>query len=69
VAPQRNTPSPAPCKAPGISAEYAEGDFEAMKIGLENEAAMVLAEIEQVTDSQGRRSRAAQSAPADGSAP
>ena len=68
MAPQRNPPSPAPCKVPGISGEYAEGDFEAMKIALENEAAMVLAEIEQVTDSHGRRPRAAQSAPAHRSA-
>jgi hypothetical protein len=68
VAPRRNPPSPAPCKAPVISGEQTEGDFEAMKIALENEAAMVLAEIEQVTDSQGRRPRAAQSAPAHRSA-
>jgi hypothetical protein len=47
------------------SGKYAEGDFEAMKIALENEAAMVLAEIEQVTESQIRRPRSAQSAPAD----
>jgi hypothetical protein len=36
-----------------------------MKTALENEAAMVLAEIEQVTESQVRRSRPPQSAPAD----
>jgi hypothetical protein len=51
------------------SGKYAAGDFEAMKIALENETAMVLGEIEQVTDSQGRRPRAAQSAPARRSAP
>jgi hypothetical protein len=50
------------------SGKYSEGDFEAMKIGLENEAAMVLAEIEQVTESQVRRPRASQSAPVDRSA-
>jgi hypothetical protein len=42
------------------SGKYSEGDFESMKIALENEAAMVLAEIEQVTESQVRRPRAAQ---------
>lgn len=40
------------------SGKYAENDFEAMKISLENEAALVLAEIDQVTDSQVRRPRA-----------
>jgi hypothetical protein len=39
------------------SGKYSEGDFEAMKAGLENDAAMVLAEIEQVTESQVRRPR------------
>jgi hypothetical protein len=37
--------------------KYAEGDFEAMKTALENEAAMTLTEIEQVTESQVRRPR------------
>jgi hypothetical protein len=37
------------------SGKYSEGDFEAMKTALENEAAVVLAEIEQVTESQIRR--------------
>jgi len=46
------------------SGKYSEGDFEAMKTALENEAAMVLAEIEQVTESQVRRPHAAHS-PAD----
>ena len=41
------------------SGKYSEGDFEAMKTALENEAAVVLAEIEQVTESQVRRPRAA----------
>ncbi len=46
------------------SGKYAESDFEAMKISLENEAAMVLAEIDQVTDAQVRRPRGPRSAPA-----
>jgi hypothetical protein len=50
------------------SGKYSEGDFEAMKAALENEAALVLAEIEQVTESQVRRPRGAHSAPADRSA-
>jgi hypothetical protein len=50
------------------SGKYAESDFEAMKIALENEAALVLAEIEQVTESQVRRPRPPQSAPVDRSA-
>jgi len=41
------------------SGKYSEGDFEAMKTALENDAALVLAEIEQVTESQVRRSRPA----------
>ena len=41
------------------SGKYSEGDFESMKTALENEAAMVLAEIEQVTESQVRRPRPA----------
>jgi hypothetical protein len=45
------------------SGKYAEGDFEAMKTALENEAALVLAEIDQVTDSQVRRPRAARPSP------
>jgi len=32
------------------SGKYSEGDFEAMKNSLENEAALVLAEIDQVTE-------------------
>jgi hypothetical protein len=39
------------------SGKYSEGDFEAMKTALENEAAIVLAEIDQVTDAQVRRPR------------
>jgi hypothetical protein len=41
-------------------------DLEAMKTALENEAALVLAEIDQVTDAQVRRPRGTR--PADGSA-
>jgi hypothetical protein len=37
--------------------KYSEGDYELMKASLENEAAVVLTEIEQVTDSQIRRPR------------
>ena len=39
--------------------KYSEGDYETMRVTLENEAALVLAEIEQVTDSQIRRPRPA----------
>src|SRR5216684_8616398 len=48
------------------SGKYSEGDFDAMKTALENEAALVLAEIDQVTDAQVRRPRGTR--PADGSA-
>jgi hypothetical protein len=37
--------------------KYSESDYEAMKISMENEAAMVLAEIDQVTEAQTRRPR------------
>jgi hypothetical protein len=40
------------------SGKYSEGDYEAMKIGLENDAALVLAEIDRVTEAQVRRPRA-----------
>src|ERR1700736_3556942 len=39
------------------SGKYSEGDFEAMKVSLESEAALLLAEIDQVTESQVRRPR------------
>src|SRR6266404_1659700 len=39
------------------SGKYSEGDFEAMKTALENEAALVLTEIDQVTESQVKRPR------------
>lgn len=49
--------------------KYSEGDYETMKATLENEAALVLTEIEQVTESQVRRPRpAARPAPAERSA-
>jgi hypothetical protein len=38
--------------------KYSQGDFELMQASLENEAALVLTEIEQVTESQIRRPRA-----------
>lgn len=37
--------------------KYSEGDYEAMKNSMENEAAMVLAEIDVVTEAQTRRPR------------
>ena len=40
------------------SGKYAEHDYEAMKATLENEAAVAIAEIEQLTESQVRRPRA-----------
>jgi hypothetical protein len=39
------------------SGKYAENDYEAMKTSLENDAAVVLAEIDQITESQVRRPR------------
>ena len=39
------------------SGKYSEGDYNSMKLGIENEAAVVLTEIERVTDSQVRRAR------------
>jgi hypothetical protein len=38
--------------------KYSEGDYEQMQTSLENEAALVLTEIDQVTESQVRRPRA-----------
>lgn len=37
--------------------KYSEGDYEAMKSSLENEAALTLAEIDRVTEAQVRRPR------------
>jgi len=39
------------------SGKYSEGDFNAMKTSLENEAALVLTEIDRVTESRVRRAR------------
>ena len=39
------------------SGKYSEGDYNAMKVSIENEAAGVLTEIERVTESQVRRAR------------
>jgi len=39
------------------SGKYSEGDYDAMKTSLENEAAMMLAEIDQLTEAQVRRPR------------
>lgn len=47
------------------SGKYSEGDYEAMKTGLENEAALVLAEIDRVTEAQVRRPRGARTADAE----
>ncbi|MGB9464893.1 MAG: hypothetical protein WBR10_07250 [Candidatus Acidiferrum sp.] len=47
------------------SGKYAENDYEAMKISLENEAALTLAEIDQITESQVRRPRAIKPAASD----
>ena len=51
------------------SGKYSEGDFETMKSALENEAALVLAEIDQVTESQVRRPRSTRPVQVDRSAP
>ena len=50
------------------SGKYSEGDYEAMKVSLENEAALVLAEIDQITESQVRRPRGVRPASPDRSA-
>src|ERR1700738_1584024 len=48
------------------SGKYSEGDFNSMKTSLENEAALVLAEIDQVTEAQVRRPRGVRSAKTEG---
>ena len=45
--------------------KYSEGDFDAMKNALELESAQVLAEIEQITESQVRRPRGPRPASAE----
>jgi hypothetical protein len=47
------------------SGKYSEGDYEAMKTGLENDAAVVLAEIDRVTEAQVRRPRGQRAADAE----
>jgi hypothetical protein len=47
------------------SGKYSESDFEAMKASLENEAALVLAEIDQVTEAHVRRPRGTRSSEAE----
>jgi hypothetical protein len=47
------------------SGKYAEADFESMKAGLENDAALILAEIDQVTEAQVRRPRGPRAAATD----
>ena len=42
------------------SGKYSEGDFEAMKATLEQEAALLLAEIDRLTESQVSRQRTGQ---------
>jgi len=49
------------------SGKYSEGDYEAMKNSIETEAALILAEIDQVTDAQTRRPRGPRPAAASGS--
>jgi hypothetical protein len=47
------------------SGKYSEGDYESMKLALENEAALVLTEIDRLTESQVRRPRGARTAEAE----
>jgi hypothetical protein len=51
------------------SGKYAENDYEAMKASLENDAALVLAEIDQITESEVRRPRAIKPTTAERGAP
>jgi hypothetical protein len=48
--------------------KYSEDDYELMKVSLENEAAAVLTEIDQVTESQIRRPRVVRPANSERSA-
>jgi len=45
--------------------KYSEGDYELMKTSLENEAALVLTQIDEVTEAQVRRPRAVRPAAAE----
>jgi len=47
--------------------KYSEGDYEAMKNSIENEAALILAEIDLVTEAQTRRPRGTRPTTAAGS--
>jgi len=47
------------------SGKYSDGDYEAMKSSLENELALVLAEVDQVTDAQVKRPRGVRRAEAE----
>lgn len=51
------------------SGKYSQADYEAMRASLENEAALVLAEIDQVTESQVRRPRGTRSSEAERTRP
>jgi hypothetical protein len=51
------------------SGKYSEADFETMRAAIETEAALVLSEIDQVTESQVRRPRGVRAAQADRSEP
>jgi len=48
--------------------KYSEGDYELMKTSLENEAALVLTQIDEVTEAQVRRPRAVRPAASERSA-
>ena len=47
------------------SGKYSDGDYEAMKASLENELAVVLAEVDRVTDAQTKRPRGARAVEAE----
>jgi len=47
------------------SGKYSEGDYTSMKLSLENDAALVLTDIERVTESQVHRARGARAAERD----
>ena len=49
--------------------KYSEGDYELMKSSLENEAAVVLTQIDEATEAQVRRPRAVRPEPASASRP
>lgn len=49
--------------------KYSEGDYELMKSSLENEAALVLTQIDEVTEAQVRRPRGVRPAPPEPASP